>query len=265
MKRQAIFATLTAIAVTLSAPALAKPGGGGGGGGGAGAAGGMGDSMRDLGRMNSRALDNADQRAIDRANENSVLRGDSSGVGTARARAGSRIPESSAQLVGVTEGMTVVDGDGVTVGTVTDVNTRGNGAVRNIQLTLTDGSTVTVKAKDLSVDGGVLTTATIEGQAANRRVNSQGAANANVQGLINANERSVLASAGVTTLTGLATGLTVNTSGGTSIGTVSQIVTNRSGAVVGVNVALAGGGTVFVPATTLSMDGTTVITSSTQF
>jgi hypothetical protein len=57
----------------------------------------------------------------------------------------------------------------------------------------------------------------------------------------------------------------VNNSAGTSIGTVSGILTNQAGAVVGIQVNLTGGGTVTIPATTLTMNGTTVVTSSTQF
>jgi hypothetical protein len=96
------------------------------------------------------------------------------------------------------------------------------------------------------------------------RVNSQGPAHANVNGLVNASPNSVLGEAGVTTLTGLTTGLTVNNSAGTSIGTVTEVLTNRSGAVVGVRVDLTGdGGIVFIPATTLTMDGTIVTTTQT--
>ena len=93
------------------------------------------------------------------------------------------------------------------------------------------------------------------------RANSQGPAHANVNGLTHANSNSVLANAGVTTLTGLAAGATVNNTGGTLLGTVDSIVTNKSGAVVGVNVTLDSGGTLFIPATTLTMDGTTVVTT----
>ncbi|MFL6781519.1 MAG: hypothetical protein ACJ8FF_07610, partial [Sphingomicrobium sp.] len=78
-----------------------------------------------------------------------------------------------------------------------------------------------------------------------------------------ASTRSALTLAGRTTLTGLTTGLTVNNSAGISLGTVSGIVTNRAGAVVGVRVALTGGRTVTLPASSLSMNGTTVVTTST--
>lgn len=100
--------------------------------------------------------------------------------------------------------------------------------------------------------------------AVNRRVNSQGAANANINALVNANPKSALGTAGVTTLTGLTTGLTVNNSGGESIGTVSQVLTNQAGAVVGIRVNLESGGSVVLPATTLSIDGSVVTTTSTE-
>ena len=131
---------------------------------------------------------------------------------------------------------------------------------------------------------------------ADARVNSQGAANANQHALDNANANSALGSSTTTTttapltgtrirpenrmsgnvsthanttlsahgqLTGVTTGMNVLDTNGTAIGTVSGIVTNRSGAVVGIRVDLTGGGTVLLPATSLSMSGTTVVTSST--
>jgi hypothetical protein len=158
--------------------------------------------------------------------------------------------------------MTVVDASGATVGTVTSVRTVGNGMVKSVQLTLTDGRIVVADSRSLSLSGGVLTTKSLA-TSANGRVNSQGAAHANINGLTHASPRSALSTAGITTLTGLTTGLTVNNSAGTSIGTVSNVIMNRAGAVVGVQVSLTGGGTVTLPATTLSMDGTTVVTTST--
>jgi hypothetical protein len=156
--------------------------------------------------------------------------------------------------------MTVVDSTGATIGTVTGVTTVGNGSARTVQVTLTGGQVINLSSRSLSLNGSTLTTSSLTSN-----VHSQGAAHANINGLIHASPHSALASAGVTTLTGLATGLTVNNSGGTAIGTVNQVFTNTSGAVVGIRVDLAGGGTVIIPATTLSINGTTVVTSSTQF
>jgi hypothetical protein len=164
---------------------------------------------------------------------------------------------TTTQLTGVTSGMTVVDSTGTTIGTVTGIRTTGNGSAKSVQVTLTNGQVINLSSSSLSLSGGVLTTNSLT-----TNVNSQGAAHASINGLIHASPNSALASAGITTLTGLTTGLTVNDSGGTSIGTVSGVLTNRAGAVVAIQVDLSGGGTITIPATTLSMDGTTVVTTA---
>lgn len=296
--------SVASLAIITAAPALAGPGGGHGGGGAMGNMGGgmgaqgMGQTMRDTGRLNSQGAAHANPRALERANENSVLNSAGTGNTATRIRGrsdlesttGTRIPEGldarsapksragaradvsvnamgNVKLTGVTDGMTVVDSTGTTIGTVAGVTAKGNGSARIVQVTLNDGTMILLSARSLSLNDGVLTTNSMvsTANASNRRVNSQGPAHASIQGLTRASPKSVLAGAGVTTLTGLATGLTVENSGGTSIGTVDSIVTNRAGAVVGIRVDLTSGGTVLIPATTLSMDGTTVITSSTQF
>lgn len=278
MKRLTFFTSIAAASIIAATPALAGPGGHGGGdrggglGGGinAGAGGlggqGMGATMRDLGRANSQALGHANQHGIDHANSNSVLSGE--------AATGTRIPESATRihatgmagtkLTGVTTGMTVVDSSGATIGTVAGITTRGNGSARIVQVTLTSGQTIFLSPSSLSLNNGVLTTTSLATNV-NGRINSQSPAHASINGLTHASPRSVLASAGVTTLTGLATGLTVDNSGGTAIGTVDSILLNRAGGVVAIRVALIGGGTATIPATTLSMNGTTVVTSSAQF
>ena len=58
-------------------------------------------------------------------------------------------------------------------------------------------------------------------------VNSQGAAHANINGLIHASPHSALASAGVTTLTGLATGLTVNNNAGALVLALNTLAEGR--------------------------------------
>ena len=98
-------------------------------------------------------------------------------------------------------------------------------------------------------------------QRTTARAKSQGAAHANVNGLAHANANSALSVAGRTDLTGLTTDMTVTGTGGTSIGTVSQIITNSSGAVVGIQVELEGGGTVTIPASMLTLDGTVLTTT----
>lgn len=293
MTRTKFLTTIAAVAVVTATPAIAKPGSGGGNAGaGAGgpAAGGpmsgagggisdMGSTMRDLGRANSQGPANADTRAIDRANENSVLRSAPTGTENPAMNSASRSKgetgvrantstevrggaNAGVQLTGVTSGMSVVDSSGATIGTVTDVSARGNGSVRNVQVTLTDGQVITLAPSSLSLSGNVLTTSSVT-TTANGRINSQGPANASVNGLTHASPNSVLSGAGVTTLTGLTTGLAVNTTSGSNIGTVSGVLTNRAGAVVGIQVSLANGQTITVPATNLSMNGTTVVTTVT--
>lgn len=293
MKRNRLLVSIASAAIIAATPAIAEPGNGRGGGQDAGAMGGMGETMRDVGRAHSEGAEYANPRAIERANDNSVLKSgtDTTVTTTESVRGNGRVNDEvstgsrtgslvttnrsrnearaearaeanatarmQTDLSGVTSGMSVVDSSGATVGTVTGVSTKGNDSIRSVQVTLTDGTIVTLSPKSLSVDGDVLTTT-----STTTNVKSQGAAHANINGLIHASPNSALAGAGVTTLTGLNTGLTVENSTGASIGTVSQIFTNRTGAVVGIQVDLAAGGTVTIPATTLMMDGTTVVTSS---
>lgn len=276
MKRLTFIATISALAVAAATPALAKPGGGGGGGGGLGAgvnAGGQATIGIDRGMGRG-----TDRMTTDRINNGQLMKGE--------AATGTRIPESATRvrgksdvrgaaettattdvtamgkttLTGVETGMTVNDSGGATIGTVTGVTTKGNGSIRTVQVTLTNGQIITLAPNSLTLDGDVLVTNSLA-----TNVNSQGAAHANINGLIHASPNSALASAGVTSLTGLDTGLTVNDSGGMLVGTVDEVITNRTGAVVAIRVDLDAGGTAIIPATTLSMDGTTVVTSSTQF
>lgn len=255
MTRNKILATIATIAIIAAAPALAKPGGGGGGGGmGGGMGGGHGNAgMGGMGGMGG---------VHGRGGADISTRGSMDVGSTTRIRGQDRITASSnSKLGGVSNGMAVVDSGGLTVGTVTGFTTKGNsGQIRTVQVTLTNGDIITLDPRSLSTDGTVLTTNSLV-----TNIRSQGTAHANINGLVHASPNSALASAGVTSLTGLATGLTVNNIGGTPIGTINQIFLNRSGAVVGVRVDLVGGGTAIIPATTLKMSGVTVITNSTQF
>ena len=94
---------------------------------------------------------------------------------------------------------------------------------------------------------------------------SQGPAHASANGIAHANSHSVLASGAVpsTSLPNLTTGLTVNTSGGTSLGTVSQVVTGSDGSVRMVIVTSPTGQTYRLPASSLSISGGVVTTTQT--
>jgi hypothetical protein len=285
MFRNTLFATIATVAVVAATPALAKPGGGGGLGGGLGAsvrAGGaatsdFGVSVRDTARVNGQAAAsaNANARAMERANTNSAVSNDLSSetmtgsrirTKDLQSKSSSKISEqneisTSGSVKGqtsleVTPGMTVTDSGGATIGTVTGIRTVGNGSVKSVQVTLTDGSVIVLSGNSLTANGSVLVTNSLT-----TNVNSEGAAHASIDGLIHASPRSALGAAGITTLTGLTTGLTVNGTGGTAVGTVSSVLVNQSGAVVGITVDLTGGGTVTIPATTLTMNGTVVDTT----
>jgi len=94
---------------------------------------------------------------------------------------------------------------------------------------------------------------------------SQGPAHASVNGIAHANSHSVLAAGAVpsTSLPGLTTGLTVNTSGGTSLGNVSQVITGPDGSVRMVIVTSSTGQTYRLPASSLSISGGVVTTTLT--
>jgi hypothetical protein len=95
---------------------------------------------------------------------------------------------------------------------------------------------------------------------------SQGPANASATGISHANENSVLARGSVsgTSLTGLTTGLTVQNSSGTSVGTVSQVITGSDGSIRAVVVTGTDGKTYRLAPSTLSISGGVVTTTSTS-
>ena len=109
------------------------------------------------------------------------------------------------------------------------------------------------------------TTGTDTTSSGQGRVNSKGPANASPTGVAHANEHSVLASGSVAsdTLPGLTTGLTVQSSTGTSLGTVSKIVTGKDGSIRQVYVTTSTGQTIKLPANSLTISGGVVTTTTT--
>jgi hypothetical protein len=99
-----------------------------------------------------------------------------------------------------------------------------------------------------------------------RAVNSQGLTHASPTGIAHANTNSVLARGSVpaSTLPGLTNGLTVNNSAGTSVGTVSSVITGSDGTIRAVVITDAQGKTTTVPANSLSIAGGVVTTTSTS-
>jgi hypothetical protein len=95
--------------------------------------------------------------------------------------------------------------------------------------------------------------------------NSQGLQHASPTAVGHANTHSVLARGAVasTALPGLTTGLTVQTTGGTTLGTVSQVVTGSDGSIRLVVVTSSTGQTLRLAPSTLSISGGIVTTTMT--
>src|SRR5437868_2454724 len=97
-------------------------------------------------------------------------------------------------------------------------------------------------------------------------VHSQGPVNASPTGISHASSNSVLARGAVTSsaLPGLTTGLVVNNSGGTRVGTVTRVITGPNNTIRAVVVTSASGRTFTLPPSSLSISGNIVTTTSTR-
>jgi hypothetical protein len=251
------------------------------GSGGMGNAGGLGNmgsmrggsdfgiSTRDASRINSQGPANAAATGIAHANQNSVLAGSTTTTGIDRMFPGTRATATvrTGTLSGLTTGMTLMS-NGTAVGTVQQIRTTGNGSVAVVIVRGTNGALFAVPATKLSLNGGTLsTTARLNGinGTSQARLNSQGPLHASTTGIAHASARSVLASGAVVSgsLAGLTTGLTVNTSGGTTLGTVSQIVTGADGSVRLVVVTSPTGRTFRLSPSSLTLSGGVVTTTQT--
>jgi hypothetical protein len=108
--------------------------------------------------------------------------------------------------------------------------------------------------------GGKVTTNTNDSGV----LNSQGLLHASPNGIAHASPNSVLARGAVagTSLTGLRNGLTVMNSGGTTLGTVSQVVTDTNGNIRLVIVTSPSGQMLRLAPSTLSISGGVVTTTT---
>jgi sporulation protein YlmC with PRC-barrel domain len=262
MLRKCLIAALSGAALVSAGPALAHPGNGGGnggghgnagaaatagGGGGAasglglGAGGGLGSGISNIpmgnpastmgagnAQVNSQGGLNASANGHANAGANSILAGTTS---TTKITSGA--------LSGLTSGTTLMS-NGTTVGTVQQIRTNANGQVVMVLVQGTNGQTYAIPANKLTMVNGVLSTTsrlnginggTNAGSNSQGRLNSQGIYHASPTGIAHANYHSVLASGAVSssTLPGLMTGTPILTSGGTTLGNVTQIVTGSDG------------------------------------
>ena len=96
--------------------------------------------------------------------------------------------------------------------------------------------------------------------------NSQGPAHASPNGIAHASPNSVLARGAVqsSTLPGLTTGLVVNNSSGTQVGTVSRVITGPNNTIRAVVVKTSSGQLVTLPPSSLTISGSVVTTTSTS-
>jgi sporulation protein YlmC with PRC-barrel domain len=175
---------------------------------------------------------------------------------------------TSGSLTGLTTGMTLTS-NGTDVGTVQQIRTSADGTVRVVVVQGTNGQTYAIPANKLSLSGGTLTTtARLNGINGGTFTNpaagvSQGPAHASTTGITHANSHSVLASGAVASsaLPGLTTGLTVQSSGGTTLGTVTQVVTDSSGNIRLVIMTSPTGETFRLSPTMLTINGSVVTTT----
>lgn len=123
------------------------------------------------------------------------------------------------------------------------------------------GANANLRANE-QAPANVTTNANINSKAT---VNSQGPANASITGIAHASPNSVLARGAVSaaTLPGLTAGVTVQNSAGTSIGTVSQVVTGSDGSIRAVIVTSPTGQTFRLGPSSLTISGGVVTTTST--
>jgi hypothetical protein len=272
---------LTAVAVAALIPAAAfaqrGPGGGHGGppsgmggpgnaggfglGGPAGMGiGGMNDTMRDMGRLNSQGPANASQTGIDHANQNSVLAGTTSTT-----------TATSGPLAGLTTGTTLYS-NGTAVGTVQQIRITGRGSVAMVVVKGANGGLYAVPANKLTYTGGMLSTTvrlagvnasttTTVSMSTRGRVNSQGPMRASATGIAHANAHSVLASGSTTALTGVSVGMPLY-SNGTQVGSVYRVVT-ANGVITRVLVQGTNGRIYSLSPSTLTAAGGSVTTSAT--
>lgn len=165
MQMKNLLIALASASLVAAGPALAQGRGGGHGGGqggghGAGVGGGLGRgggiggsvgggvgidvgdriNARANARLNSQGPANASPTGIANANENSVLAG-----------------ATVADLSGLALDTVIVNSTGETVGTVSRI-TRSGERVRNVFVTLTDGSVVRLRAGTLGVSNGTFVT-----------------------------------------------------------------------------------------------------------
>lgn len=303
MLRNILMATAASAAMAIAGPALAAPGGGGEGlGHGGGVGGGLGNAGMSAPGGVGNGLDNAMDHANMNSNLNSNGTFTNPAIGTSQGPAnasangiananshsvlagtGTTTTVTSGTFAGLTAGTNVMF-NGMTIGTVQQIRTTSNGSVAFVVVKATNGQMYAIPVRDLTFANGTLTTtARLAGLTVgtNTAMNSgrtttttftnpaighsQGPMHASPTGIAHSNSHSVLAAGTVASaaLPGLATGLTVMSSTGTTLGTVSRIITDSSGNIRLVYVTSSTGQTFALLPNMLSISGGVVTTTQT--
>lgn len=140
-----------------------------------------------------------------------------------------------------------------------------------INRSMNEGSVTTTTTTTSPTTATTLPTGTRSGTSVNSNsqaiLHSQGPSHASPTGIAHASPNSVLSRGAVSskTLPGLTAGLTVQNSSGTTVGTVSQVITASDGSIRAVVVTSPTGPTFRLAPTTLSISGSIVTTTNTTF
>lgn len=145
-------------------------------------------------------------------------------------------------------------------------------ATTRVPETTTRNNTTRTPETETDTDTDTDTTGTKSGTGTNVSTkskalqNSQGPANASPNGIAHASPNSVLARGAVqsSTLPGLTTGLVVNNTSGTQVGTVSRVITGPNNTIRAVVVKTSSGQLVTLPPSSLTISGSVVTTTSTS-
>lgn len=302
MLRNILMATAASAAMAIAGSALAAPGGGEGLGHGGGVGGGLGNAGMNAPGGVGNGLGNAMDHANTNSNLNNNGTFTNPAIGTSQgpmhaSANGIANANSHSVLAGTSMTTTVTSGtftgltigtnvmfNGTAIGTVQQIRTSSNGSVAFVVVKATNGQMYAIPVRDLTFANGTLTTtARLAGLTVgpNTAMNStrtttttftnpaighsKGPLHASPTGIAHANSHSVLAAGAVASsvLPGLTTGLTVMSSTGTTLGTVSRIVTDSSGNIRLVYVTSSAAQTFALLPSMLTISGGVVTTTQT--
>ena len=216
-------------------------------------------------RMNSQGPFNASASGMAHANENSVLSGpishpraDHDGDGEDHEHGAFTTVTSvtSGSLSGLADAQTVKTSSGATLGVVSKILVDKKGATEGVVVTQANGEKIFLPAKSLSFANNVVTT------TSKRAAHEAGETAAQEAAERAHGHLTTVTSVASGSLSGLADAETVKTSSGATVGAVSKILVSASGQPVAVVVTQPNCEKVRLPASSLTLAGKVVTTSS---